>query len=123
MTDRQLELPGLELDRDGTSDGPMVAATRQTLREWQASGVLMPHHAVLTQLMLSLSQAIDAGARNGRAAAVAMAAAQLRETVLQINPPATEGVGGQALVLLHEFLERLPQPAHRSQLEAAPDGG
>lgn len=101
-----LQLPGLDDGRD--SDSAMVRATRQTLQAWASSGKLLPHHAVLTQLMLSLAQAIDGGARSGRASAVAMAAQQLQSVVMLIDPPdETPGAGVEALRLLHEFMGRL----------------
>lgn len=106
MADEQLTLPGLGGGRD--SDTDMVKATRMTLAAWQASGKLLPHHAVLTQLMLSLAQAIDGGARSGRASAVAMAAQQLQSVVAMIDPPdETPGAGVEALRLLQEFMSRL----------------
>lgn len=108
MSDEQLplDLPGLEGARD--NDSAMVRATRMTLEAWATSGKLLPHHAVLTQLMLSLAQAIDGGARSGRASAVAMAAQQLQSVVQLIDPPdETPGAGVEALRLLQEFMGRL----------------
>lgn len=112
MIDEQgaLDLPGLEGPRE--NDSAMVKATRMTLEAWAQSGKLMPHHAVLTQLMLSLAQAIDGGARSGRASAVAMAAQQLQSVVQLIDPPdETPGAGVEALRLLQEFMARLDHAA------------
>jgi hypothetical protein len=112
MTDEQLplNLPGLEGVRE--NDSAMVKATRMTLEAWATSGKLLPHHAVLTQLMLSLAQAIDGGARSGRASAVAMAAQQLQSVVQLIDPPdETPGAGVEALRLLQQFMARLDATA------------
>lgn len=113
--DEQLSLPGLDAGRESDSD--MVKATRMTLQAWASSGKLLPHHAVLTQLMLSLATAIDGGARSGRASAVAMAAQQLQSVVLIIDPPdETPGAGVEALRLLREFMDKLDGAAGPREL-------
>ena len=87
---------------------------RATLRALDHAELLEPRHAALSQLCLSLAQAIDGGARSGRASATAMAAAQLRETLLVLDPPPAEGnEGADALARLNEFM---------AQLQAAADG-
>ena len=102
MSDHQLALPGLGDAR--ASDSPMVRACRQTIDALADAGKLEPRHAVLTQLMLSLCEAIDAGRRSGRASAVAMAARELRDTMLTLDPPPEEGDAGvEALRMLREF--------------------
>ena len=85
--DDQLALPGLELSEPRESDSPMVVAAKLTLAELQRTGAVELRHAVQVQLVLQLAQSIDAGTRSGRASAVAMAAAQLRETMLVLDPP------------------------------------
>lgn len=114
-----LALPGLEGARE--NDSAMVKATRMTLEAWASSGKLLPHHAVLTQLMMSLAQAIDGGARSGRASAVAMAAQQLQSVVQLIDPPdETPGAGAEALGMLREFMARLDGAAGPRELVQAP---
>lgn len=87
MSSEQPQLPGLEVPEVHTSDSPMVVAAKQTLAELKRAGALGARHSVRVQLVLSLAQAIDSGARAGRASAVAMAAAQLNETVDKLDPP------------------------------------
>lgn len=107
----QLELPGLG-DARG-SDSPMVKACRLTIGALAEVGKLEPRHAVLTQLMLSLCEAIDAGRRQGRASAVAMAARELRDTLLTIDPPPEEGdAGTEALRMLREFTDAVEAAAN-----------
>lgn len=94
MTERdQLALPGL-----GVADqmeSAMVTAARSTIRALAELGRLEPRHAVLTQLILSLAEAIDRGTRTGRASAVAMASKELREALLQLDPPPEDGAQGE----------------------------
>lgn len=87
MSSGQPELPGLELPAAHPSDSPMVVAAKLTLAELRRSGRVGARHAVQVQLVLALAQAIDAGSRSGRASAVAMAAAQLNETIERLDPP------------------------------------
>lgn len=88
MTDEQLalDLPGIDMS-DREQDTPMVRAMRATLRVLRDDARLRPSDAALVQLSLSLSGAIDGGTRSGRASAVAMAARELRETLLTLDPP------------------------------------
>lgn len=102
MADDQLALPGMGGARE--NDSAMVRACRQTIDALAAAGKLEPQHAVLTQLLLALAEAIDGGRRNGRASAVAMAARELRDTLLMIDPPPEDGeAGADALRALREF--------------------
>jgi hypothetical protein len=105
-------LPGLEPPR--ANDTPMVRAMRSTIKALDADHRLEPRHAALMQLCLSLAQAIDGGARSGRASAVAMAAAQLRETLLVLDPPPEDGDTGNGASKLAELM---------AQLEAVANGG
>lgn len=88
--DDQPTLPGLEPPGTG-AEPPMVQAARTTLLALQRDGVLEDRHAVLVALVLELAQAVAAGSRSGRASAAAMAAAQLRETMLVLDPPPEVG--------------------------------
>lgn len=94
MTDTQPTIPGLEGARP--NDTPMVSAARFTLAALDEAGRIEPRHALLVQLILSLSGAIDGGTRQGRASAVAMASKELREALLQLDPPPEEGDQGEA---------------------------
>lgn len=86
------------------SDSAMVKACRQTIEALAAADKLAPEHAVLTQLLLALAEAIDGGRRSGRASAVAMAARELRDTLVMIDPPPEDGAAGaDALRALREF--------------------
>lgn len=106
MTDPQLALPGMTAPSPGES--PMVKACKQTITALAAVDKLLPQHAVLTQLMLSLCEAIDAGRRAGRASAVAMAARELRDTLLMIDPPPEDGSASEdAARQLREFMDRV----------------
>jgi len=105
-------LPGLEPSRE--SDSAMVKAARQTLAALHADDKLRPEHALLTQLILSLAAAIDGGTRSGRASAVAMAAKELREALLQLDPPPEEGQTDAAAVL-RQFMDELEAHANGGQ--------
>ena len=83
----QPAIPGLEVPELHHADSPMVRAAKSTLAELARTGAVGARHAVQVQLVIQLAQAIDAGTRSGRASAVAMAAAQLRETMLVLDPP------------------------------------
>lgn len=106
----QLQLPGMEPARE--TDSLMVKACRQTIDALAEAGKLKPQHAVLTQLLLALSEAIDGGRRSGRASAVAMAAKELRETILMIDPPDDDAASDDAAKALREFIERVEQAAN-----------
>lgn len=111
MTSTQPQLPGLEVPEVHSSDSPMVVAAKRTLDELRRSGQLGARHAVQVQLVLSLAAAIDAGARAGRASAVAMAAGQLNETMDRLDPP--DELGGQdARARLAEFMATVEKAAN-----------
>lgn len=82
-------LPGLE--PASAHDTPLERATRQTIRALEDAGRLEPAHAVVTRLMLDLAAAIAAGARAGKASAVAMAGAQLLACYQVLVPPDDAG--------------------------------
>lgn len=106
----QLPLPGLE---PAQLDSAMVTAAKVTLAELRELGVIERRHSVLVQLVLSLAAAIDAGTRAGRASAVAMAAAQLRETMLTLDPPPEDGdAGAAAQAALDKLLAKLELAAN-----------
>lgn len=109
--DGQLELwaaaPVTERDTD------MVKAAKATLAQLDSAERLPPERAVLAQLVLSLAAAIDGGARSGRASAVAMAAAQLRETMLVLDPPPEDSnAAADANRRLTEFMVKLEAAAN-----------
>lgn len=111
MTDPTL--PGLEVPAAAVSDGPMVRAAAVTLEALREAGGIGPRHAVLVQLVHSLAGAIDAGVRSGRASAVAMAAKQLLETMLVLDPPPEEGGVAEvaAALALAKFVQDLTDVA------------
>lgn len=84
-------LPGLEELTPAPTDGPMVRSARVSLEALRQAGSLETRHAVLVQLVLSLAGAIDRGVVAGRASAVAMAAKQLLETMIVLDPPPPDG--------------------------------
>lgn len=107
----QLSLPGMDGPRE--NDSAMVKACRETIAALAEAGKLEPAHAVLTQLLLSLAEAIDGGRRSGRASAVAMAARELRDTLLMIDPPPEDGAAGtEALRALREFTSAVEYAAN-----------
>lgn len=117
MVDEQLELPGIDLaQRD--NDSPMVRAVRATVAALRDDGKLTRTDTAMVQLALSLAAAIDGGARHGRASAVAMAAQQLRDTLLTLDPPPEDGeLGEGAKRQLAEFMAQLEYAAnHGGQL-------
>lgn len=100
--DQELDL-GLPQVRD--SDSPMVKACHRTIQALEATGKLTAASALLVQLLLELSAAIDRGRAAGRASAVAMAARELRDTLLMLDPPPEDGAAGErALHALEEFV-------------------
>lgn len=78
-------LPGTDPDAHQGASALEQAARRTLTALWEA-GSLGPQHALAMQLVIELSRAVDAGTRAGRASAVAMAAAQLRETWQALLP-------------------------------------
>lgn len=116
----QLELPGVG-DAPARSSA-MVLACHQTINALQSAGKLLPQHAVLTQLLLELSGAIDRGRAAGRASAVAMAARELRDTLLMIDPPPEDGAAGEeGARLLREFMAKVEAAANGELPEAVGD--
>jgi len=96
MTDpneSQPTLPGLE-DAVvlGQHNGALRNAVVVTLEELKAAGLLERRHAALAQLALELADAVSRGVSSGRASAAAMAAANLRETLLALPAPMEAGV-------------------------------
>lgn len=112
--DGQLELWTMAPHDD--RDTPLVKATKATLDKLREVDRLPPERAALAQLCLSLAAAIDGGARSGRASAVAMAAAQLRETMLVLDPPPEDSDGSaDSMRLLGELMTRLEAAAEAGQ--------
>lgn len=107
----ELNLPGLNDARD--QDSAMVKACKLTIAALAEAGRLEPRHAVLTQLLVALAEAIDGGRRSGRASAVAMAARELRDTLLMLDPPPEDGdKGADALRLLRDFQAKVEAAAN-----------
>lgn len=103
-----------ELPEDHASDSAMVKAAKATLAQLELHDKLPQERAVLSQLVLALAQAIDGGAKSGRASAVALAAAQLRETILVLDPPPPDGdAAADANRRLDDFLAKLDAAAER----------
>lgn len=120
MADEQLELPGVVPELAGQSTA-MVTAAHRSLAELERVGTITTRHAVQVQLVLSLSAAIDAGTRSGRASAVAMAARELRETMLVLDPPPEDPAeGAEARRLLDAFMGKVEDHANRLAGEATP---
>lgn len=82
-------LPGLELEAPGSQASALRRSVQRTIDALDEKGLLDPAHEALCQLALELADAVAAGRRAGRASAVAMAAAQLRETLQALPEPAT----------------------------------
>lgn len=82
-------LPGLDPPRRGES--AMVRAARRTIAALSGDGYLDESHAILCQQILELAEVVDAGRRQGKASAVAMAAAQIIATYEKLVP---ESAGG-----------------------------
>lgn len=103
-------------------DSAMVQAAHHTLNALRDANMLDDRKALLANLVLELAAVIDRGTRAGRASAVAMAAAQLRETMLVLDPPPEDtDASAQAQQLLREFMARLDQATQHQvplQLEA-----
>lgn len=102
----QPTLPGLEPPEP--TDGPMVKAAHATMAQLLELRAVEPRHAVQVQLVLSLAAAIDAGTRTGKASSVAMAARELRETMLVLDPPPPDGEpGAEGRDRLAAFMDKL----------------
>lgn len=117
MTDPTI--PGLELPAPPPGeDGPMAKAAHTTLSALAEAGGLESRHQVLVQLVQSLAGAIDRGVSSGRASAVAMAAKQLLETMLVLDPPPETGTPAMAnaAAALDRFTKKLD--AHASLLSS-----
>lgn len=81
-------LDGLELETGyGRETGALRKSVIDTIKALSDEGLLQPRHAAQCQLALELADAVTAGTRAGRASAVAMASAQLRETLLTLPQP------------------------------------
>ena len=105
----ELALPGLELDGAGTGRpaSAMRKAVQVTLAELHELQLLKPRHTAIAQLALELADAVDSGVRHGRASAAAMAAGQLRDTLLALPEP-EEAKGDGTFEQLLEELRRTP---------------
>lgn len=110
-TDAQPTIPGLEIPAPHGSDSAMVRAAKATLGELARVGAVGARQSVQVQLVLSLAQAIDAGARSGRASAVAMAAGQLNETMDRLDPPDELGTADMR-DRLREFMATVERAAN-----------
>ena len=91
MTDEPdaLPIPGLEPPQPRES--ALKLAARRTIAELQRLAMLDDSHAVICQLILDLCDVVDAGRRQGRASAAAMAAAQLLAAYQLLKPEAKGG--------------------------------
>lgn len=88
-----LQLDGLELDPEmGGKPSALRSAVVATITALHADKLLEPRHAALCQLALELADSVSQGRRSGRASAAAMAAAQLRETLLALPAPASADI-------------------------------
>lgn len=112
MTTDQGTIPGLVLPELGGMDGPMAKAAHVTLQALAECGGLEPRHSVLVQLVQSLAGAIDRGVASGRASAVAMAAKQLLETMLVLDPPPEGPKVGDAAKRMDAFFQRIEDHAN-----------
>lgn len=99
-------LPGLEEPAHRESE--IVAAARRSLRALEAVGLLDERHAVLCQQMIELARVIDAGRWQGKASAVAMAAAQLLATYQVMVPESEGGENDEWSELVAEFRRSAP---------------
>lgn len=98
----QPPIPGLGMvEAPAAAESQLETAARRTLTALWNSGALDDTHALACQLVIELARAVDAGTRAGKASAVAMAAAQLRETWQALLPVDGAGAGeGEALAAL-----------------------
>lgn len=112
-TEVQPMLPGLELESPGQVNGQtsMRVAVAETLSALKDDGLLEPRHVALAQLALELADAVTAGTRSGRASAAAMAAGQLRETLLALPQPQEAEAGAAFQAWVDATLAKEP-PVH-----------
>lgn len=115
MSSEQPTLPGLE--PPPASAGAMLKAAHHSIDTLREAGRITGGNAVLASMVLSLADAIDKGARSGRASAVAMAAAQLRETMLVLDPPPEDGADVDALRMLREFMDKVERVANGERVD------
>lgn len=85
-------LPGLDAPRPHAP--AIVLATRRTIAQLHTAGLVDESHAMLLQLLLDLAEVVDSGRRQGRASAVAMAAAQMLAAYAVLVPPTPPDEGG-----------------------------
>lgn len=97
-------LPGLEPPQRGES--AMMRATRRTITALEGAHYLDERQAALCQLMLELAEVVDAGRRQGKASAVAMAAAQILATYELLVPEAKGGDDGDEWAALVADMRR-----------------
>lgn len=90
----QPAIPGLDAAPRGASE--LDKATRRTIVALTAVGLVGEREAMVCQLMLDLAVVVDAGRRQGKAAAAAMAATQLLAAYQLLVPDAVEGGGDDA---------------------------
>ena len=97
-------IPGLELVPEDQRDvSPMRRAVIATIEALEGDSLLEPRHAAMCQLALELADSVTAGRRSGRASAAAMAAGQLRDTLLALPAP----VAGDAAQRFADFVDKL----------------
>jgi len=91
----QPTLDGLELGEPAGRGEPtsIRRAVTATLASLIDDGLLLPRHAALGQLALEMADAVAAGTRSGKASAAAMAARELRETLLALPSPEAAEAG------------------------------
>lgn len=85
-------LPGLEPPAPRAS--LLERATRRTIAALEADDRVDESHAMLLQLLLDLAEVVDAGRRQGKASAAAMAAAQMLAAYAVLVPPVEGGDSG-----------------------------
>lgn len=80
----------MPLFEDGTptqAPGVMRAEVETTIRALDSLGLLAARHRGLCQLARQLADVVESGTRTGKAAAAAMAARELRETLASLPEP------------------------------------
>lgn len=91
-------LPGLE--QAGTPSNLMAQAAAQLIETLRSQQLIEAHHVLTVQLVLDLSTVIGKAAAKGQAAAMALAAKELREAMSLLPQPADAGDA------LAEFMEQ-----------------